>query len=545
MSFLSKVIPKTGIKVAFIDNDGKKVSGITVDQANEISKLNQDKKFYFQNGDGLEEELSIDEVNELLPTNLLPTAPACPTGPQVCGPPLVRFFGGGGTGVNANAIISPISTSIIGFDIVDSGFGFLGSPSAELIDPCGKGSGSKLQVNLEDDDEDTSNIDSQTLQGEDITAGGTPITAGGTPITAGGTGGIPITAGGIPITAGGTPITAGGTGGTPVTVGGTGGTPITAGGTPVTVGGTGGTPVTVGGTPVTVGGTPVTAGGTGGTPVTAGGTGGTPVTVGGTGGTPVTVGGVDTETNLRVECEIPRERFEKSMLRRIKRSKKIKNITILAPGDGYLSAPDGSLGGNERVWKEPDEGYVQTKCGGNYVVQPYRPIKVNKGDTYYPPDGPPRVLEENEIITLPLVPVTPPRPEGIGLTYPVLLFIEEIKVIDPGFGYRPGDKLIITPNNGATAELIINDDGSIGRVEVTSPGIGFLDLPSLRTNSPTGFNATFSTILKPIRIDITKPIEEQLKNIEPFDQLNSLGKLLPLIPDQIELISVIDCVGKV
>jgi hypothetical protein len=379
----------------------------------------------------------------------------------------------------------------------------------------------------------------------ELPSGGIPITAGGTPITAGGTGGIPITAGGIPITAGGTPITAGGTGGTPVTVGGTGGTPITAGGTPVTVGGTGGTPVTVGGTPVTVGGTPVTAGGTGGTPVTAGGTGGTPVTVGGTGGTPVTVGGVDTETNLRVECEIPRERFEKSMLRRIKRSKKIKNITILAPGDGYLSAPDGSLGGNERVWKEPDEGYVQTKCGGNYVVQPYRPIKVNKGDTYYPPDGPPRVLEENEIITLPLVPVTPPRPEGIGLTYSVLLFIEEIKVIDPGFGYRPGDKLIITPNNGATAELIINDDGSIGRVEVTSPGIGFLDLPSLRTNSPTGFNATFSTILKPIRIDITKSIEEQLKNIEPFDQLNSLGKLLPLIPDQIELISVIDCVGKV
>ena len=463
MSFLSKVIPKTGIKVAFIDNDGKKVNGVTVDQANKVAELNPDKRFYFQNGDGLEEELSINEVNELLPTDLLPTAPACPTGPQVCGPPLVRFFGGGGTGANANAIISPISSSVIGFDIIDSGFSYFGSPSAELIDPCGKGSGSKLQVNLEDDDEDTSNIDPQTLQGEDIGAGGTPVTVGSTPVTAGST---------------------------PITVGGTGSTPVTAGGTPVTVGGTG-------------------------------------------------------STGVRVECEIPRERFEKSMLRRIKRSKKIKNITILAPGDGYLSAPDGSLGGNERVWKEPDEGYVQTKCGGNYVVQPYRPIKVNKGDTYYPPDGPPRVLEENEIITLPLVPVTPPRSEGVGLTYPVLLFIEEIKVIDPGFGYRPGDKLIITPDNGATAELIINDDGSIGRVEVTSPGIGFLDLPSLRTNSPTGFNATFSTILKPIRIDITKPIEEQLKNIEPFDQLNSLGKLLPLIPDQIELISVIDCVGKV
>jgi hypothetical protein len=428
MSFLSKVIPKTGIKVAFIDSDGKKVSGVTVDQANKVAELNPDKTFYFQNGDGLEEELSINEVNELLPTNLLPTAPACPTGPQVCGPPLVRFFGGGGTGANANAIISPISSSIIGFDIIDSGFSYFGSPSAELIDPCGKGSGSKLQVNMDDDDEDTAGEGDGTSI-EEETAG----------------------------------------------------------------------------------------------------TGGT-----GTGG------GID-------PCKAPKVLFEKSTNKFRNRSKKIKNITILAPGDGYLSAPDGSLGGSERVWKEPDEGYVETKCGGYFTVQPYRPIKVSKGDTYYPPDGPPRVLEEDEIITLPLVPVTPPRPEGLGQTYPVLLFIEEIKVIDPGFGYRPGDKLIIngasadiTSSNGASAELIVNEDGSIGKVEVTNPGIGFLDLPSLRTNSPTGFNATFSTILRPVKIDITRPVEEQLKNIEPFKQLSSF-----VVPDQLKLITVIDCVGKV
>jgi hypothetical protein len=399
---LSKIIPSTGIKVAFIDNDGKKVGGLTVEQANQVAQLNPQTKFYFQNGDGLEEELTIAQVNQLLPTNLLPTAPECPTSPQVCGPPLVKFFGGGGTGASANSIISPISSSIIGFDIIDNGFGFFNSPSAELIDPCGKGNGSKLKVNMEDDEEDTGNYNDYANQ--------------------------------------------------------------------------------------------------------------------------------FTNAEPQSECNADSNQFAKDTIKNIKRSQKIKNITIVAPGDGYIPSPDGSLGGNERVWKEPDEGFVQTKCGGYYVVQPYRPIEVKQGDTYYPPDGPPRVIEQDEIITLPLVPVNPPIPETIGPTYPVILIIDEIVVLDPGFGYRPGDQLIIDPDKGASANLIINDQGKIERVDVISPGAGFLDLPSLKTNSPTGFNATFSTILKPIRIDITRPIDEQLGQV---------------VPGPIEIVSVIDCVGKI
>jgi hypothetical protein len=427
---LSKIIPKTGVKVAFIDNDGKKVDGITVNQANQISKNNPNTKFYFQNGDGLEQELSIDQVNQLTTANLLPTAPACPTGPQVCGPPLVRFFGGGGVGAIANTIISPISSSIIAFDIVDSGFGFFDSPSAELIDPCGKGSGAKLQVNMEDDDEDTANLEGQ-------------ITTGG---AAGGTGAGPS---GVPTT--------------------------------------------------------------------------------------------------ETQCEAPRKLFEESILKGLRRSKKIKNITIIAPGDGYLATPDGSLGGNEGVWKEPDEGFVKTKCGGYYVVQPYRPIKVEAGDTYYPPDGPPRTLTEPEVITLPLVPITPPPPENIGATYPVVLIIDEIKVLDPGFGYRPGDQLIINPSNGAVADLVINERGEIDRVNLIQSGVGFLDLPNLSTNSSTGFNATFSTILKPIRVDINKPVEEQIKQFISDKVISNkpLNIESKNIPQQIEIISVIDCVGKI
>jgi hypothetical protein len=400
-------IPKEGIKLSFFDIDGKKVSGISVDQANEVANKYPDIKFYFQNGDGVEQELTIDQVNNLLPQNLLPTTPDCPTSPQVCGPPLVRFFGGGGYGASANAIISPESSSIIGFDIVNSGFGFLDTPSAGVIDNCGNGSGSNLQINMEDDDKDTTNED----------------------------------------------------------------------------------------------------------------------------------GTNETET-LTDECSIPRKNFEKKIRRKIKRSKRIKNITIISPGNGYLAVPNGSLGGNERVWKEPDEGYVKTKCGGYYVVQPYRPIPVKKGDTFYAPNEPGKTIEEDGFLDLPLVPVIPPKPETVGPKYTVILCIEEIKVLNKGFGYRPGDKLIITPNNGTLTELIINERGEIEDVKILKGGCGYIDLPEIKTDSATGFNATFSTIFKPIKIDPKLPVEEQVSGgtedvYKPF-----------FVPNNIELITVIDCVGR-
>jgi hypothetical protein len=379
----------TAIKVSFFDTDNKKVGGLTVEQANKVWELDNSKLFYFQTGDGTEQELTIDQVNQLTPEkNLLPQAPACPTEPQTCGPPLVKFFGGdGGFGAAANAVISPISSSVIGFDLVDVGKGFLSQPNAELIDNCGKGSGGSLTVNMEPD----------------------PSATGGAGV---------------------------------------------AGGTRST--------------------------------------------------------GATTKVPLQ-----------------------IKNITINAPGDGYLAAPDGSLGGNERVWKEPDEGYVRRPDGQKYVVQPYRPIPAKKGDTYYPPNGPPRVLEQDEIITLPLVPVKPPDPTSFGTPYPVILCIEEIVVLDQGFGYRPGDQLLITPDNGTQTELVINEFGNITGVKILKGGCGYDDFPQIRTNSPTGFNATFTPIFKVTQIDPTVPIETQV------DRDGN-----KVIPDQVQLVTVIDCVGK-
>lgn len=380
---ISTSIPfKDAIKLSFFDTDGKKVSGISIEQAKKVWENNNNTLFYFQTGDGTEQELTIQQVNQLpAKKNILPSKSDCSTGPVPCGPPVVRFFGGGGFGAAANAIISPISSSLIGFDIVNAGKGYKSPPNAELIDPCGKGSGSSVKVNIQ------------------------PVSSTGTGSTTGTTG-------------------------------------------------------------------------------TGSPTGGT-------------VGG------------------------------QIKNITIISPGDGYLSTPDGSLGGNERLWKEPDEGYVKTADGRYYVVQPYRPIQARAGSTYYPPDGPPRELQQDEIINLPLVPAKQPNTNVVGSTYPVLLCIEEIKVLDSGFGYRPEDELIITPSNGTKTKLIVNQFGEITEVKILSGGCGFNDFPDIRTNSRTGFNATFTPIFKVTKIEEVKPDD-------PF-----------VVPDNAQIIQVVDCVGKI
>lgn len=465
MTFDRSIPRSTGIKVSFFDDDGKKVGGLTVEDANKVHQIDPRKLFYFQNGDGTEEELTIEQVNQLTPQkDLLPSSSECSTDPISCGPPLVKFFGGSGFGAAANAVISPISTSVIGFDIVNAGVGYQSPVSAELLDPCGKGSGGALQVNME------------------------PETTTGT--TGTGTGGT-------------------GTGGTGTGTGGTGTSTLPGISNDVVLSGSQSTSGLVN--------------------ITSGN-----ITI----GSQKTIKTKPGNTN----------------------GLKVKNITITAPGDGYLAAPDGSLGGNERVWKEAYEGYVKTPEGGYFVVQPYRPIQVTSGSTYYPPYEAPRVLEEDEVITLPLVskenvPIVPDTlitpadlitPRSTGTTYPVILCIEEIKVLDSGFGYRPGDQLLITPDNGTQTELVINEFGQITSVKIIAGGCGYDDFPQIRTNSPTGFNATFSPIFKVTQIDPTIPIEPQVVQTSPNLTPTTPGKYTPFnVPDNIQLVSVVDCVGKI
>lgn len=183
----------------------------------------------------------------------------------------------------------------------------------------------------------------------------------------------------------------------------------------------------------------------------------------------------------------------------------IKNIVITAPGDGYLAAPNGSLGGNGRVWKDVNEGYVEREDGSYYVVPGgQEPPNLPPGDKFIPPQ---------------------PQPDPQPPTYPAVTEIEEVFVVDPGFGYEPGDTLEVVPNNGAVLEPVINDRGEIAQVKVIKPGIGFIDLPEIVINSPRGYNAKLIPVLKVTPIaDVPDPT---------------------VIPAGTELVSVVDCVGKI
>jgi len=65
---------------------------------------------------------------------------ACNVGPILCGPPIVEFYGGGGSGASGNAIISAAG-DILGVDIISPGSGYSSAPFVNFRDNCGKGSG--------------------------------------------------------------------------------------------------------------------------------------------------------------------------------------------------------------------------------------------------------------------------------------------------------------------------------------------------------------------------------------------------------------------
>ena len=76
----------------------------------------------------------------------------------------------------------------------------------------------------------------------------------------------------------------------------------------------------------------------------------------------------------------------------------ITNINVVEPGTGYLSVPDGSTGGDGKVWARPEETTV-TRADGEVEI-PYQPgnvVTVLPNDTVLMPPG-------TEVVTEPLSP---------------------------------------------------------------------------------------------------------------------------------------------
>ena len=134
------------IKVGYISETDGYVKNVSISDANTYAELNPDTEFIFIDGDEKVRFLTISEVNALTPKNLLRSDP-CVTGDQPCGPPKLKFFGGGGVGASANPVVDS-SGNLIAVDIVSGGFGYTSSPQVQVIDPCNNGSGAVLQTIL-------------------------------------------------------------------------------------------------------------------------------------------------------------------------------------------------------------------------------------------------------------------------------------------------------------------------------------------------------------------------------------------------------------
>lgn len=321
------------IRLFFYDYDGKRVNDVTRKEANNIAVENPNQIFYFQNRNSVS-QLNISQVNNLVVQNDRKRTNPCLTGLKPSGPPILKIFGGEGFGAIANPIISPISSSIIGFDIIDGGKNYSSPPYAQLVDNTGKGYGSKLETQIKDGS--------------------------------------------------------------------------------------------------------------------------------------------------------------------------VTRIIVKSPGNGYLSAPDGSYGGGGRIIKNPNQGLIQ-KPDGTFEVTPENITpELKPGETFIPPN-------------------TKIPPSNIGINYPITLEIEDVDIINPGFGYQPEDQLIVTPSNGAVLRPVI-DNGRIIKVNVIESGIGFDDFPEITTNSNTGFNFSARPIFRVRRIEEEKEL---------------------VVPKDAKVISVIDCIGKV
>ena len=210
-------------------------------------------------------------------------------------------------------------------------------------------------------------------------------------------------------------------------------------------------------------------------------------------------------------------------------------------GSGYISSPDGDLGGDGRVWAEKDQTTVQREDGT--YDRPYVPgedIEILPGDSVRLPNGTTEELGNETIIggkyqtvntqgTITAPSQTPSdfiRGDYPGFDdgkYPVILYLCGLEIANSGFNYTETDKIIIEPSNGASAVPTFGAFGTLEGIKITSVGEGFKEIPNIYIESETGFNAKLIP-----RFCIDRVSADQLKE--------------PGIQEQI--ISVVDCVGK-
>lgn len=216
----------------------------------------------------------------------------------------------------------------------------------------------------------------------------------------------------------------------------------------------------------------------------------------------------------------------------------VVGVILEEPGYGYLPSQNGSQGGDGRVWADANQTTVQRNDGTwDTPYDPGEVITLLPGDTIRIPPGSVIPADDSRDVTIVggvyttilfsrtvtapefVEPITP----SAESRYSVLLYMCDAIIKNPGFGYRPGDKVVLTPNYGIEIDPQFNELGQLVSLKILSSGTGITTPPSISIESTTGFNAQ---IIPRFCIDRVQP-----------DVLRE-----PTIQDKI--ISVVDCVGK-
>ena len=209
----------------------------------------------------------------------------------------------------------------------------------------------------------------------------------------------------------------------------------------------------------------------------------------------------------------------------------IIDVIVIESGTGFLSGPDGSTGGDGRTWaevgdtvvKKPDGRWdIPIPPGNNYCVEAGSIVTLPLGTTVVTTTndgkggeetiigGSPYVMQRAGCFTTPeLVNVEQPP----GDIYSIIMYLCEIIVINPGFGYTPGDKVIIEPDRGAVAEAVIDRYGRVTEVKVIETGEGFKELPKVYIQSETGYNAELRPKLCVDRVGDKTPDDDRIINV--------------------------------
>jgi hypothetical protein len=220
----------------------------------------------------------------------------------------------------------------------------------------------------------------------------------------------------------------------------------------------------------------------------------------------------------------------------------IVDIIVVQPGKDYLPTPNGSIGGDGRVWANPEDTNITNGDGTIRVpIPPENPVNVSPGDevTIPPgteietdagqiiPGGIPTIITQESVLTTPPLTIVKPFVNYPSLdtgSYPVILYLCEVIIDNPGINYSEGDEIVIEPNFGAKAVPKLGDFGKIVSIKVTEGGEGFTEMPKITMKSQSGFNAELIP-----KFCIDRIGENDLEREPDF---------------QDKVISVIDCVGK-